>query len=85
VVLENRRAEFSERRDFLYDSLLRFGFESRIKPESAFYSYANCKKFTGDSYQFALDFLEAEVIAITPRKDFEMAIAMQRLDRFISK
>jgi aspartate/methionine/tyrosine aminotransferase len=103
AVLENRRAEFADRRDFLYDNLLRLGFEIPIKPEGAFYIYANCKKFTDDSYQFALDFLEAEAVAITPGKDFgsheaqhmlrfayttsiaKMAIAMQRLDRFINK
>jgi aspartate/methionine/tyrosine aminotransferase len=101
--LENRRAEFAARRDFLYDNLLRLGFEISIKPEGAFYIYANCKKFTDDSYQFALDFLEAEAVAITPGKDFgfhdahhmlrfayttsiaKMAIAMQRLDRFINR
>ena len=101
--LESRRAEFAARRDFLYDNLLRLGFEIPIKPEGAFYIYANCKKFTDDSYQFALDFLEAEAVAITPGKDFgtheahhmlrfayttsiaKMAIALQRLDRFINK
>lgn len=68
--LENRRMEFAARRDFLYDNLLRLGFEIPIKPEGAFYIYANGKKFTDDSYQFALDFLEAEGVAITPGKDF---------------
>ena len=70
VELENRRMEFAARRDFLYDNLLRLGFEIPIKPEGAFYIYANGKKFTDDSYQFALDFLEAEGVAITPGKDF---------------
>ncbi|WP_027157325.1 pyridoxal phosphate-dependent aminotransferase [Methylobacter luteus] len=101
--LEFRRAEFAVRRDFLYDTLLRLGFEIPIKPEGAFYVYANCAKFTDDSYQFALDLLEAEGVAITPGKDFgeyesnhyirfayttsidRMAIAMQRLERFINK
>jgi aspartate/methionine/tyrosine aminotransferase len=68
--LENRRAEFAVRRDFLYDNLLRLGFEIPIKPTGAFYIYANARKFTDDSYQFALDFLEAEGVAITPGKDF---------------
>ena len=103
VELENRRTEFAARRNFLYDNLLRLGFEIPVKPEGAFYIYANCKKFTDDSYQFALDFLEAEAVAITPGKDFgsyeahhmlrfayttsiaKMAIAMQRLNRFINK
>ena len=101
--LENRRLEFAARRDFLYDSLLSLGFEIPIKPEGAFYIYANCKKFTDDSHQFALDFLAAEGVAITPGIDFgkydahhmlrfayttsidRMAIAMQRLERFINK
>jgi len=101
--LEQRRAEFGARRDFLYNALLRVGFEIPIKPDGAFYIYANCSKFTDDSYQFALDLLEAEGVAITPGKDFgnneanhyvrfayttsidRMAIAMQRLERFINK
>jgi aspartate/methionine/tyrosine aminotransferase len=68
--LERRRAEFALRRDFLYENLLRLGFEIPVKPEGAFYIYANCRKFTDDSYQFALDLLEAEAVAITPGKDF---------------
>jgi aspartate/methionine/tyrosine aminotransferase len=101
--LEQRRAEFEARRDFLYEALLRLGFEIPIKPDGAFYIYANCSKFTDDSHQFALDLLEAEGVAITPGKDFgsheanhyvrfayttsidRMAVAMQRLERFINK
>ncbi|MDI1292919.1 MAG: pyridoxal phosphate-dependent aminotransferase [Methylobacter sp.] len=101
--LEHRRAEFERRRDFLYDALLNLGFEIPIKPDGAFYIYANCSKFTDDSFQFALDLLEAEGVAVTPGKDFgineanhylrfayttsidRMAVAMQRLDRFINK
>ena len=68
--LEQRRAEFEARRDFLYEALLRLGFEIPIKPDGAFYIYANCSRFTDDSYQFALDLLESEGVAITPGKDF---------------
>ncbi len=70
VELEYRRAEFAERRDFLYDNLLRLGFEIPIKPQGAFYIYADCSKFTGDSYHFALDLLEAQAVAVTPGIDF---------------
>ena len=70
IELEHRRVEFEARRDFLYDALLRLGFEIPIKPDGAFYIYANCSRFTDDSYQFALDLLEAEGVAITPGKDF---------------
>ncbi len=41
--LERRRMELADRRDFLYDNLLRLGFEIPVKPEGAFYIYANCK------------------------------------------
>jgi len=68
--LEYRRSEFAARRNFLYENLLRIGFEIPIKPEGAFYIYANCKKFTDDSHQFALDLLESEGLAITPGIDF---------------
>ena len=68
--LEHRRAEFQIRRDFLYQALLDLGFGIPIKPEGAFYIYADCSKFTDDSYQFALDLLEAEGVAIAPGKDF---------------
>ncbi|MEQ1545374.1 pyridoxal phosphate-dependent aminotransferase [Methyloglobulus sp.] len=100
--LETRRAEFTARRDFLYNALVHLGFEIPVKPDGALYIYANCAKFTNDSYQFALDLLEAEGVAITPGKDFgshkaqhhirfayttsieRMAVAMQRLERFIN-
>jgi aspartate/methionine/tyrosine aminotransferase len=101
--LEKRRADFSARRDYLYAALVKLGFEIPVKPDGAFYIYANCAKFTDDSYRFALALLEAEGVAVTPGKDFgsyqahhhlrfayttsieRMAVAMQRLERFISR
>ena len=56
--------------DYLYDGLCRLGFTVPIKPEGAFYVYANCSAFTDNSYQFALDLLETEGVAITPGIDF---------------
>ena len=77
--LEKRRAEFAARRDFLYDALVQLGFEITAKPEGAFYIYANCARFTDDSYQFALDLLDAKGVAITPGKDFGSHLAHQHL------
>jgi aspartate/methionine/tyrosine aminotransferase len=77
--LEHRRVELSARRDFLYHHLLRLGFEIPCKPEGAFYLYAKCNKFTDDSFKFAVDFLEAEAVAITPGKDFGSNDAHQSL------
>jgi aspartate/methionine/tyrosine aminotransferase len=68
--LDLRTQEFANRRDFLYDNLLRLGFDIAVKPEGAFYIYANCSAFTNDSFQFAKDLLEQEGVAVTPGKDF---------------
>ena len=68
--LETRRAEYGRRGEFLYQQLQRLGFDCAAKPEGAFYIYANCRKFTDDSFVFARDLLETEGVAVTPGKDF---------------
>jgi len=68
--LENRKAEFEARRNYLYQQLIRLGFDISVKPEGAFYIYANCSRYTDDSFQFAQDLLEQEGVAVTPGKDF---------------
>ncbi len=68
--LERRRSEFAARRDFLYNELIKLGFEIPVKPDGAFYIYADCSKLTGDSYRFALGLLEKEGVAVTPGLDF---------------
>jgi aspartate/methionine/tyrosine aminotransferase len=67
------------RRDFLYAHLLDLGFRIPVKPEGAFYIYADASRFTDDSFQFALDLLEQEAVAITPGKDFGTHNARQHL------
>jgi aspartate/methionine/tyrosine aminotransferase len=68
--LERRRREFAKRRDFLYGHLQRLGFDIAMKPQGAFYIYADCSRFTDDSCQFASDLLQVEGVAVTPGKDF---------------
>lgn len=70
AILESRRAEFRKRRDLLAPALEELGFRITAKPEGAFYIYADCSQLTSDSFQFALDLLESEGVAITPGKDF---------------
>jgi len=77
--LERRRVEFAARRDFLYQALQDLGFKIAIKPEGAFYLYANCQQFTEDSFQFAHDLLEATGVALTPGKDFGQHAAQHHL------
>jgi aspartate/methionine/tyrosine aminotransferase len=69
-VLEARRRAFRARRDYLVPALAALGFEIAVKPEGAFYVYANCGRFTLDSHHFANDLLERAGVAITPGIDF---------------
>ena len=70
TILESYKDEFKQRRDFLLIKLKELGFKIEIEPQGAFYIYANCEKFTQDSYQFCYDLLEDIGVAITPGKDF---------------
>ena len=70
AILESHKNEFKQRRDYLLPKLKELGFKVEVEPQGAFYIYANCEKFTKDSYQFAYDLLENIGVAITPGKDF---------------
>ena len=69
-ILESRRKEFQTRRDYLIPALKELGFGVPITPEGAFYVYADCAKFSDDSYEFAKDLLEQAHVAVTPGIDF---------------
>jgi aspartate/methionine/tyrosine aminotransferase len=66
-VLEQRRAEFARRRDFLLPQLRQAGLSVPAEPHGAFYVYADCG---GDAKRYALDLLEREAVAATPGLDF---------------
>lgn len=70
VVLEQYREAFRQRRDFLLPALRELGFDVQTEPRGAFYIYANCARFTEDSYAFAEQLLEQAGVAITPGRDF---------------
>lgn len=70
AILESRRAEFQQRRDYLLPALRELGFDIPLRPQGAFYIYAGCRRFSSDSYAFALDLLEGAGVAITPGIDF---------------
>ena len=69
-ILESYKEEFKQRRDYLLPQLIKLGFKIEVAPQGAFYIYANCEKFSNDSYQFTYDLLENIGVAITPGKDF---------------
>ncbi len=70
AVLEQRRELYRAQRDFLLPALKQIGFDIPVTPEGAFYIYANCKRFTDDSYAFCWEVLEQAGVAITPGLDF---------------
>ncbi len=70
AILEQRRQEFQQRRDYLLPALREMGFDIPVTPQGAFYLYAGCSQFTDDSFQFVMDILEKAGVAITPGKDF---------------
>jgi aspartate/methionine/tyrosine aminotransferase len=67
---EARRDGFRAQRDFLLPRLRELGFGIPVEPEGAFYIYANCERFTDDSYTFCLDMLDRAGVAIAPGLDF---------------
>jgi len=69
-ILEARREAFRERRDYLLPALRELGFEIPVTPAGAFYLYADCSRFTDDSYAFSQHLLEQVGVAITPGTDF---------------
>jgi len=69
-ILESRRLQFQQRRDYLLPALRELGFEIAVIPEGAFYLYANCSRFTDDSFSFASRLLEEAGVALTPGIDF---------------
>lgn len=70
AILEERRAIFQKRRDFLLPALRELGFKIPVTPQGAFYLYADCSGLCDDSWQFCMDLLEQHGVAVTPGKDF---------------
>ncbi len=69
-ILEQRRQQFQQRRDYLLPALRELGFDLPVTPEGAFYLYAGCEKFTDDSFAFAQTLLNEAGVAVTPGRDF---------------
>ena len=70
AILEERREVFQQRRDYLLPALRELGFRIPTTPGGAFYLYADCSRFTDDSYAFSQQLLEDAGVAITPGIDF---------------
>ncbi|MBU3055517.1 pyridoxal phosphate-dependent aminotransferase [Pseudomonas indica] len=79
AILEERRAEFRRRRDFLLPALRELGFRIAVEPEGAFYLYADIGAFGGDAFAFCRHFIETEHVAFTPGLDFGRHLAGQHV------
>ncbi len=75
VILDARRDEFKQRRDFLLPALQQLGFDVAVKPQGAFYIYASCEKFTDDSFNWVKKLLTEQGVALTPGIDFGSHLA----------
>jgi aspartate/methionine/tyrosine aminotransferase len=65
-----RRHAFQERRDVLVGGLRSIGFGVPVRPEGAFYVYADISAFDDDSAVFARRVLHDAGVAVTPGCDF---------------
>jgi (5-formylfuran-3-yl)methyl phosphate transaminase len=68
--LEKRFSGYNERRLYLYAALQKMGIAPAKPPDGAFYMLANVKKYTSDSYSFAIRILEEAGVSLTPGIDF---------------
>jgi aminotransferase len=63
------KEEYSKRRDYVYDRLVGMGLDI-VKPEGAFYFFPSIKQFNLSSFDFAVQLLEKERVAVVPGDAF---------------
>ncbi len=68
--IEEMRARYNKRRLYLIQRLRQMGFGIQVEPTGAFYVFANARRFTDDSLQFAFELLESARVAVAPGIDF---------------
>jgi aspartate/methionine/tyrosine aminotransferase len=64
------RAIFGERRRAMVDGLRAIGFGVGVEPTGAFYVFADARRFSPRSYDFAFEILARTRVAVTPGIDF---------------
>ena len=83
AILEQRRQAFEKRRDILLPALQSLGFSIPVKPQGAFYIYADCSKLLNDKIPNGMalsKYLLSEAgVAITPGNDFGLHLADQHV------
>ncbi len=67
---EQRRAAFAQRRDVAVAALNRIGLTVPVKPDGAFYAYADVSAHAASSWDFCFDLMRRAQVALTPGRDF---------------
>lgn len=70
AIMEERRLELKQRRDYLLTELPKLGFSIPVIPDGAFYIYADARVLTQDSQAFCEQLLRDTGVALTPGFDF---------------
>lgn len=75
ALYEQRRLAFQQRRDYLLDAFQGLGIDVPVKPDGAFYIYADVSRWGMDSPRFATRLLHEAGVAAVPGLDFGPAHA----------
>ncbi|MFC5499228.1 pyridoxal phosphate-dependent aminotransferase [Caenimonas terrae] len=75
---ERRRSEFQARRDFFIPALDAMGLTVPVKPDGAFYAWADCTQLcrtlgVAGSWELAFELMKTAHVAVTPGRDFGSA------------
>lgn len=70
AIMEARRLEMQQRRDYLMAELPKLGFKIPVVPDGAFYIYADASELTQDTQTFCQQLLQDTGVALTPGFDF---------------
>lgn len=70
AIYAERRAEFKRRRDFLVPAFERLGLHVPVRPDGAFYVYADVSAHAADSGAFCTRMLHEANVVLVPGEDF---------------
>jgi aspartate/methionine/tyrosine aminotransferase len=70
VEYERRRAVFRQRRDLVVPALEALGLPVPVRPDGAFYAWADVSRFSASSWDFAFETMRRAHVALTPGRDF---------------
>lgn len=64
---------YRKRREYVYERLVGMGFRNVIKPDGAFYYFVKIpERFNGDSFEFCLELVQKEKVAVVPGEAFSV-------------